>query len=100
MVQVRYGNGFGGSVLAGDWIKHILKKLGCRYFICEPDYMEKNAFVDEEKAAELFPGKLSEPSYERFYGVDDRFWSRRNGGRRYACDSDVHVEGVNWYRIK
>lgn len=98
VVQVRYGNGFGGSGLAGDWIKHILKKLGCRYFIGEPEYMERNAFVDEEKAAELFPGKLSEPSYERFYGVDDRLWSHRSGSYNYAAD--VHAEGVNWYRIK
>lgn len=38
VIQIRYGEGFGGSCVKGNWLRELLPALQCKYFMANPRY--------------------------------------------------------------
>ncbi len=79
VIQIRYGNGFGGSRISGDWLSLLLKSLGCRYFIANDQYCriyDPDDLLVEKVIKEIFNnGELQAPDYELIYNIDGVQWS-------------------------
>lgn len=91
IIQIRYGESMGGSVLLGSWIRRCLKLCNTRYYIANPSYMNGREIgeIEEQKIEEFFSNySLMDPEeneYERIHIVDAVKWSNH--------------EDVFWYKL-
>ena len=77
IIQIRYGEGVGGSMLAGNWIKRIFGGLKTDLWIANDIYIKDNSDSDVSENRKFFSDFLLEdvPRLKQIYEIDGKRWS-------------------------
>ena len=94
LVRVRYGEGFGGSILEGEWLLKLIPHLNVKYYLSDEvieagsfEYIPKELEEDFADLSHIWNSNEKIPM-EPFYDAPGLTWT----GHSYR---DVH-----WYRVK
>lgn len=77
IIKIRYGGGLGGGgKVRGNWILHLLNKVGCELLICDNSHI--NGSKDEIVFANYpnIASNHSEPNITEIRKIDSEKWSR------------------------